>query len=192
MSMKIQIKTTPALIGQDSQKSSLSIRQRKAEQSISAPLPRVNIESTLPKIKIDQSQCFSESGLKSCAELTADNASYGVQKMYESIARIADQGTQLSNIHESDDKIVSQAYYNAYDQFSTDYNMVTMPRSRPQITLVEGATKVNVTGGTVRHDAKANAPEITYNAGKLDLYLRQKNSIQISVKNVTSTLDLFA
>lgn len=191
MSLRIQIQSTPALLGMDSKPAALDIRQKKADQELSAPLPRVQMESRLPKVQIDQSQCFSESGLKGSSELTTDNANYAIQKMYESIGRIADQGTQLSNIHEPDDKIVSQAYYNAYDQFDRDYNMVTMPRSRPKISVIEGKVDLSVVGGNVEHQVRINKPEIGYQAGKLDIYLRQKNNIIISTKESQGALDIY-
>lgn len=190
MGLQIQIQTTSAQIGMRSNPATLDMKQRKADQTISAPMPIVHVEMTLPKIQMDQTRCFAESGRKPAGEFVSDNSSYAVQKMYESVGRIAEQGTQLSNIHEPDDKLSSQASYNAYDQFMVDYNMVTMPRSRPEITVIEGKNDIKVTGGTFEHKVQINKPEISYKAGGVEIYMQRMHDIKFSTIETKNKFNL--
>ena len=170
--MRLVIDAQSAKIGVNIYNASVNRQSAEAKLGIDTELTQVNIDSTMPKVRIDQSRCFSESGLKTMAELTAENASKGVSKMYQSMARIVSQGNQLAQI--GSNPIASQAKYNAYDQFEHSFGMVTMPRSRPNITLIEGQMEIGVTGD-VNLDYQAGSMDSQYNPGKVDVYLAQKN-----------------
>lgn len=185
--MELRITTTPALLGLNRTPGKLDMQQPKADQEIHTEQAKVKIQSTQPKILIDQTQCFSESGLKPISDFSRENAQYGISKMYDSVARISEQGTELSNIQDPSNKFAEQGLYNAYDQFQVDYNMVTMPRSKPNITVIEGKTDITVEGGTVNHNVKVNKPIVDFKPGKVEIYIRQMNSINIEA--VPSKLD---
>lgn len=186
--MRMVVNAQPALIG---------LQTHNAQMNLKSPLPKIEIETTpgslnahitLPKIEIDQSQCFSESGLKGPLELIAENATNSVSAMYESVGRIAEQGDQLTIINKNANPIAEQAFYNAFDQFERDFNMVTMPKSRPKITLIEGKVTFDPTPTKVNISAKLTKPEMNYQPGKVEVYLRQKNSIDIRFEGLN--LDL--
>lgn len=186
--IRLVIQSQPALIG---------LQTTNAQMNLKNPLPSIEIETTpgslnahntLPKVEIDQSQCFSESGLKGIFELTAENAQYSVQQMLASTGRIAAQGDELTMISSGANIIAEQGYSNAFDQFDRDWNMVTMPQSRPKITLKEGGVTFNPTPAKVTITPRLTKPEMDYKPGKVDVYLRQKNSIDIQFEGLN--LDL--
>lgn len=178
MSIRLTASTTPYLIGMSTTPAKLNMRTTQPKVELHQEHGKVMIQTTAPKITIDQSQCFSESGLKGILELTRDMANESVSIMNESVGRIAEQGTELTNIHLGGNPIADQASYNAYDQFSHEFNMVTMPTSRPNIQLVRGTVRIQATGGKV--DAKLIRGEVAtdYSPGKVEIYARSKNSIQ--------------
>jgi len=57
--------------------------------------------------------------------------------------------------------------------------MVTMPRTRPQIDLIEGQVNINVTEGQNNQRVVAQKPRIDYQPGKIERYMKQYNSISI-------------
>lgn len=186
--MRIMVESQPTL---------LNIRTINAKTTMHTELPKIeletenanlNMQSTLPKIQIDQSQCFSESGLKSSRELTAENASRAVQEMYASIGRIVDQGNEMTNYHNGANIVAEQAFYNAYDQFDKEFGMVTMPMSRPNITLSRGKVDTNYQPAKVISTPRLSKPEINYEAGKVDVTVKRYNSIKFST--IPSSLDL--
>ena len=186
--MAMEIRTTNALIGVNRTPAKLDIKQPQAEVDRKITHAQVNVELSLPKIQIDQTQAFAESGLKKPLDLTAEIAQYSKSKMEESTGRIAEQGDALTDIHTGADVIADQALYNAYDQFSTEYNMVTMPRSRPEITVIEGDLDIKVKEGTIDEQTEIRRPEINNKAGKVEVYLKQRNSI--SMKYVGDSFDM--
>lgn len=177
--MRLVVDAQPALIGIRTTSAQLNMRSEQPLVEIHTEPSNLNAHNTLPKIEIDQSQCFSESGLKGILELTADNAAYSVQAMQESVGRIAEQGDELTNFAGGGNVIAEQAGYNAFDQFARDWNMVTMPQSRPKITLIEGGVKFDPVSAKVTFNAKLTKPEIDYQPGNVEVYLRQKDQINI-------------
>ena len=142
--------------------------------------PRLEIDSELGQIRIDQYQCFAESGLKNSIDLTEDNAAFAQQKFAQAVGRIVSQGdAMVASLSRGTDMIPIHAQENALAKNSREFNMVTMPRSRPQIDFVGGTVNINVIEGRVNLQTRANKPIIDYTRGNVDIYLRQKNSINI-------------
>ncbi|MCH4889298.1 hypothetical protein EZV73_17000 [Acidaminobacter sp. JC074] len=186
--MALEIRTTPAILGHNITKPQHSIEQPKAQVEGGFTLPTIKVEVSLPTVDIDQNQSFNESGLKDNQSFSADYVAYAKQKMQESIGRIADQGNELTNVHEGGNQIADQALYNAFDQFYNEFGMVTMPRTRPQITLIEGQVDIQVTEGQNNQRVIAQKPRIDYQPGRVERYMEQKNSI--SIKYIGEKVDL--
>lgn len=186
--MALEIRTTNAQIGIDRTPAKQDIKQPHAELELDVTQAQVSVELTLSKITIDQTQSFAESGLKGAQALTDANADYAKSKMYESIGRISGQGNELTNIHNGNDAIASQAFHNAYDQFSVDYNMVTMPKTPPKIDVIEGGVDIQVKEGTATNNSRTRKAELNYDPGKVTIYLEKKNSVDI--KYVGSNIDM--
>lgn len=178
---QLQIRTTPARLGMESQKAELEIEQPKYPQlDIQTQPLTLEMRSTPPRLIIDQSRCFAESGIKGNGELIADNAAYGFQKGLEAIGRIVDQGNQMADFHRGD-PIPDQAVDNAYDQFLREWNMVTMPRSRPDIQVIEGNVDIQVNEARVINNSVPQPVKLTFRPNSLNIYVAQRNSIEITV-----------
>lgn len=186
--MALEIRTTPALIAIRTTPGKQSIEQPRAEVEGSISLASVRIEGTLPKVKIDQNQTFNESGLKDIKTFSSDNVNFAYQKMQESIGRIAEQGTQMTDIHLGGDAIADQASYNAYGQFEHEFGMVTMPRTKPVVTVVKGTLDITVNEGQNNTKVVAKKVISSYERGKVETYLQQKKSI--SIKYLGERVDL--
>lgn len=177
--MALEIRTTPAILNYHNVKPQHSIKQPKARVEGSITHSKISVEATLPKVTIDQTECFNESGLKTVSAFRADNVAYAKQKMQESVGRIASQGDELTNVHLGGNPIADQAYSNAYDQFEHEFGMVTMPRSRPKIDVIEGRVDIKVQEGENTKRVIAQKPEIDYKQGKVEKYMKQYGSISI-------------
>lgn len=179
--MRIEMTSQPALIGLSTTKPVQSIEQPAPEVNINSELPRVSVESTLPKVRISQTKAFAESGLKGILQLGIENASRAMSKMISDSGRIVDEGNQFADIQNNVDVVAENADQNAFGQFTGELNIVTMPTSGPDIELIKGENNISVKGGTVDINVNVNKPVIDYQRGKLDIYLRQMNSLTISV-----------
>lgn len=175
----LTIETTQARIGIQTQQGSMSIRNPSVNSGISVTHQTIRIESTLPRVLIDQSRPFAEAGLKGNMELSQEYAAYGRSEMLKSAARIAEQGTALANFHQNPDAIADQGYSNAYEQFIHEFDIDSIPKSKPDIQVVEGTNEVTIQPGEVRNTITAVKPEISVEKTKVSVYLQQMNGIRI-------------
>ena len=166
---QIQINTTNAR---------LDIQQPKGEQQLRTTMPKAIIRSEKPKVIIDQYQCFAESGLKNVMDLTREAAQLGRQAAMQAIARIAEDGNRLAQVeNKMPDAIPELAEKNAWAPERV-YDIATMPMSRPKIDVV-GSIDIQWEMGKVNHTYTPRKPVVNYIPGKVDIYLKQKPSIEI-------------
>lgn len=178
---RIQIRTSPAKIAMESKQASIEIENPKYPQmDMSVKHVKIQMKSTPPRLLIDQTRPFAESGLMPTGELIADNASYAYSKGLEAIGRIVDQGNQMADFHLGD-AIPDQAITNAYEQFVREWNMTTMPRSKPKIDLIRGNVDIQIDYGEVSNNTKPQQVRYSFKPNQLSIYLQQHSNIEISV-----------
>lgn len=178
--MGIQIQTTQALIGINRTPGKLELSSPQAVLDIQIEEPKMEISGTLSRIEIDQTQCFAESGNKTIFMLNKDNADNAKQIALANIAKVTRQGYELASIEDGGNPIASHAKENAYTQFDNEFGMVTMPKSRPVITVIDGEMDYNFTRGDVILNPQIQRVTSNYTQTKIETYLRQKNSIEIN------------
>ncbi|MDM8534937.1 DUF6470 family protein [Clostridiaceae bacterium HSG29] len=174
-----------ALIGMNIQKPQLNLRTTRPSVNIETTQPKITMQSTQPKVLIDQTECFADAGIKSPERMTNENAQRAKQIAQENIAKVAQHGDQLSNIHLSNDDsvIADQAEYNAFTQFEHEYGYGVIPMHRPKFTPIKGELNIDVQKGSINVDYRKGNVENNFIRGKVETYLRQKNSLEISVVN---------
>lgn len=177
--MRLQINHTWGQLGMQTTPGRFEIKSPGYTLDIQTTLPRVKVEGTVPRIRIDQSRCFAESGLKKPLALTAENAQYSASEMLKNIGRIVEQGNAMADVHKSPNAIADQAMYNAFGQFERDYNMVTMPTSRPDIQVIEGQLDIQVTKGAVQNNTQIRRTDLNYVRGAVNVYLKQRNQLDM-------------
>ncbi|SKC55899.1 DUF6470 family protein [Maledivibacter halophilus] len=175
----LKITTTPALIGINTINAKLDISQPKADLNMHTEHAKVEINSENPKVIIDQYQCFAEAGLKNILDLTRETAQISKQAALKGIERRVSQGNQMADIHKDYNPIAEMADYNAFELFNREFNFGLIPKSRPKIDIIEGNVDIKVHEGKANMDVKINRPQVDYTRGKVEIYLRQKNSIDI-------------
>jgi len=177
--MKIQIRTTQAQIAwnvTDAKQTTPSIPKESLELDIEEPELEMEIKEA--EVQINQEQCFNESGLKTNRAFLDDMISRAQSAVMEGIAHRVDEGNQMLAIENKSDVIAENASYNAWERFYNEFGIVTMPMSRPEITVIDGDVEHNFKPGDV--DVKNSVFEIdkgTYEPWKIEYYMKQKNSI---------------
>ncbi|MCK8059837.1 MULTISPECIES: DUF6470 family protein [unclassified Fusibacter] len=180
---QVNISTTPAILSINRTRGQQTITQEQFTLDIQTEHPKVFIESTLPKVEIDQSRAFSEAGLKDVFELTRELAAYALNEMVASIGRIAEQGTQLTNVHSNPNAIADQAYYNAFEQFDSDWNIDFIPKSRPTITLIEGQNDIRVQEGHIINNTQKSKVEHQYTPSQVKIAMQSYNTIAFNYQS---------
>ncbi|GAB6086283.1 DUF6470 family protein [Alkaliphilus crotonatoxidans] len=182
--MQIQIRSQNALIGIGSTHGQYSIRQHQWLMELRAVEPELKIKMSDAILLIDQSQCFAEAGLKGIQQINRDYAAKGHRDALRGIARIAREGKELADIHKG--PAIAKQAKRRYHSRRQEFQYTMIPKSRPKITVIPQEVTGQYQKGYVEVKTGKIKPDIDYYPGKLDIYLRQKNSVEIQFvgKNV--------
>ncbi|HYE83655.1 MAG TPA: DUF6470 family protein [Clostridia bacterium] len=161
------------------------IAQPSAELMIDTESPKIEIHTEPVKVLIDQGQCFNESGLMDNGTLAEDVAQRGRQAAIEGIGRRVFEGNFMASVESGGKAIPNISFNNSFD--NKEFNMVTMPGSRPKIEVVGGTVDIRIDEGKVSTNAETNPPIIDVVLGDVEIFLKQEPSI--SFKFVDNKLD---
>ncbi|MDF2533249.1 MAG: hypothetical protein K0Q65_2830 [Clostridia bacterium] len=173
----IRISKTDGLIGINTTSANMSISQPKADFEMAIKHPKVEMHTEQIQVRIDQRQCFNESGLKDFTTLARDHANDGKQAVLEGIARRVNEGNMMAAIENNVDAIAEIAFNNSFT--SHVFDIETMPKSRPVIDFVGGTVDIRVDEGYVDIKSNPNKPLIDVEVGDVEIYLRQRPEINI-------------
>ena len=187
MGMSLNIQTQNALIGIDRTPSQLYIRQNQWPMEMSSKKPRLELNIEEAVIFIDQSQCFSEAGLKSTIELGREFAAKGIQSAMETTARIARDGREMADVHKGI-ALARLAKRNSTPKIR-QVAMDLIPKSRPIITVQPAKIEGYFDRGYIDIKLGKIEPDIYYTAGKVEVYLKQKDTIKYHY--VGNVIDVF-
>lgn len=102
--------------------------------NIQTTYPKVYIDRKLPKVTIDQYECFAEAGLKNNADFSKEYVEYSKSKASEAIEQIVYEGDRMAMIeNRMPDAIPEIAFENSIKE--KDWNMNMIPESRPKIDI---------------------------------------------------------
>lgn len=176
--MALEIRQIYGQIGIKTQRAWLDIRQIPPKSHIEQRPPEAIIDRKLPKVHIDQTQCFAESGLKPILQLAKEFYQEGMEAALEATGRIAEEGTRLLRIEDRGNPIADIAYERAYRQYQ--YNMVQMPKSRPNIEWDMGYLNIDwkINPAKIEWEIHTNAINDVI-PHKVDIYMKQWPDIEI-------------
>lgn len=170
--MQFKVTNIHGQIGINKNDATLSIRQPKADLEIVSEPAELNTQNKQVRIKIDQSQCFSEAGLKDIFELTEEFAQRGKEYALEAIGKIVDEGDRMAMIENHADAFGEIATAKALPP-PAEVNITLIPVSRPKIEF-EGGISFNPRIGELRINSRINSPQISATYPSLEVYLLQK------------------
>ena len=173
MKLSLQITNIHGQIGINTNNAEQSIRQPQAELNIQTTPSELNMHTEHVRIRIDQSRCFAEAGLKSVFELTYEFAQRGIQASLEAIGNEVYEGNLMGAIKNKIDAIAAIAAQKAFPP-PADFNIALMPQSRPKIDFIGGEVSYNPQMGNVSIEIRPNKAEINVTPGSVEIYMLQK------------------
>lgn len=174
----LRITKTDALLGIRTTPTKQRVVQRLADFEMSQKHPKVYIKSEPIRVLIDQSQCFSEAGLKNNTDLLDDLVQRSKQAAVEGIGRVVSEGNILASIENKSNAIADIALNNSIQ--TIDFNIDFIPKSRPKFEVVGGTVDITVDEGYVNIKSSANKPEIDVEVGSVEFFMRQNPEIHFS------------
>lgn len=111
----------------------IEMQTTKPELNMTQNDVKVQIKSELPRVIIDQTECFNTSGIKNNTALSLEISSEGYQHYLEYVQTTAEDGAALAAIERGGNTIKDIAVKNAYTEHV--FNIVSMPSARPKIEV---------------------------------------------------------
>jgi hypothetical protein len=142
--MPLQISRTDARISIQTTKSQLSIETRRAKLDLSHKEERIDIRTELPRVVIDQYECFASAGLMGPIDLTRQAAQAAKKQALDYAARVAGEGDLMAAIENKVNPQADIAWQNGttMNEFGLDY----IPKARPRITIEGGEVEITSRG----------------------------------------------
>lgn len=178
--LRLSIRQNFARLGIETQPGELNIRQQKGEQIIHQNPAEMSIENGRGELLIDASDAYSALGVGPHLEWNSRIYSQMYNIALQSIAGIVEDGNRMAQITNS-----RNAFADIAKQKATQ---------RPVISYTTEASVLNVKMEYIHHPAQIEITpqkaeieyipqkaEINYNRGNTNIYLKQKNSIDIQV-----------
>ncbi len=178
----LSIRTTPFVLSYDIKNAQLNMKQREGRFEGRTVHPEIQIKTTHPTLKIDQTECFNEAGSKTNSALLQELVNYSNSMHMRGIERIVNQGNELQRIENGANPIPSQAEYNAFDQYKHEFNIGTIPKSRPKIEVIEGNVDISVREGKIDKEYIKGGVDYEYIPGYVKYKVDSYNSIAIEYK----------
>lgn len=190
--MGLEINRVPARLDIETRPSNLSIQTRHAKLELSHKEAKVNVRTELPRVIIDQYECFATSGLMGPIDLTRQEGHRGMQQALIYAGKVALDGDSMAALENPVSPLPDIVERDAFPEheFGLDY----MPKARPKIT-VTGGVQINAernaegVNNGVRGIYTPGAVSIKYTPAEVRIRMAQYPSI--SMKYHRSRFDKF-
>lgn len=175
--MSLRIDHTYGRIGVEVQNSKLEIKNIQAKLERQQTHVQVEIKSDLPRVWIDQHECWATAGLKNNAEILQEAAANAHQQALAYTAQKAQEGDMLANTPYNKGAIASIARSNSYHENIYDIDLI--PKARPSIE-VTGGVNINFREAQINTDFIEGKAEISATNPYIRFYEEQKANLEIS------------
>ena len=174
----VEIRQTYAQIGMQSTRGIQTIEQPKPDFEMRREAPELSIEQPLGELIIDQSRAWDALAIGNHLEMMLRIYQQDRQIALETIGKIAEHGDRLAAIHLGGSPIADIAAEEG--RFTFGEYLFAGPADVDNVDIYYQANKplIEVREGRIHVDARAKAPVINYWPGKLEIYIKQYNSIQ--------------
>lgn len=181
---QIRLQSTPAQLEMQTIRGLMEIEQPKADLHIEQPPAQVNIDRIPSKLTIDQTKAREDVGLKSLTRLLEDATQQGRQDLLSGIARRVRDGEELMKIENGGGALARQAKRNSEGE-PKQFGIGWIPSAGSvQMEYDPGKVSIDVEMKKPIIESKINKPIIQYHPSKVDIYLKQHQSVKIDFENL--------
>ncbi|SFM23740.1 hypothetical protein SAMN04487943_110120 [Gracilibacillus orientalis] len=181
---QIRIQSQNALIGIQTSDAQLSIQSGSVKQTIRQPQADLRINTRPGKMTIDQSKALADVGIIPTEQSIRKMAQESMQTAIQGSKKRRRQGDELMKIENGGDPILRQSKVNG-DRPMKQFNIGWIP-SGDAVKFDYQPAKVNIesTANKPQIEVQTTENQFHYQPGGIDVYLEQKNSINIDFENV--------
>ncbi len=189
--MGLSIKTTDIQLGIETTPSKLRMSSEMAVLRFHQNQNKMRIETQKPEVKIDQSKCFSEAGIKNNSEFAREAASRGYKKVMQYIGKTANDGEMLAAIQNGGNTIAHIAVRDALK--TNEFVLGFIPKSLPEIKVtgkveVQWEIPQNVAMGGVDGEYTPARLKTDFEPARVDVYVSRYPSVDIKYERKLDVL----
>ncbi len=175
--MSLEIHQQYPIIGANIRAPLLKLHNEKPDLEISTNSSKLEIESTPPDLYIDQSVCYTSGLHMNIDEFARYFAGKGRQACLEGTARRAREGERM--VHIENPGAFKEIIASRQKAWS-DYPYLEMnPAPGPEIEFTVHPLQINYIPTELSIDVAPGYVENNFQPGDVEIYLRQKNKIEI-------------
>ena len=181
---QIRLESTYAKIGIEARDAVVHIEQPPAELDLQRTPTQMIIQTKPSKLTIDQTLAWEAMNVKSTNRMMEDFANDGRNAALEGVARRAQEGDALMEIENGGNPIAQHAKENAArpeKQFNIGF---IPPHFSVKINYEPAEVSIDWNIGRVINNTKMNKPIFEYEPYDVNVYLKEKNSLDIDFINV--------
>ncbi len=163
----------------------IGIQQYPASIRVSSPPPSLQVDTRAaemvakkqwPAVIIDMTKTRESMGYKPIVKLEQDIAKKAMAKADNGVRREVREGDQMGRIENHSNPIPQMAKEDAWSE--TSYNVGLMPTVPPDIKGI-GRLEIDCKMGKVSTKAEISKPQISASPGSVDIYVKEKPSIEV-------------
>jgi hypothetical protein len=185
--LRLSIRQTYAAIGMDSKPARQIMDASPGDQKIIQPQANMDFSSTPAKLEINSSEAWLALGKG--PHLEWNQRLYGQMKsiFLQQLAQTVAAGHRMAQITNSKNAFAELARESVDSQNPVNYVLGTPDFDNVEVNYSPGQVSTNMEPSPIEINYTPIKTDIQVEQGKLDIYLRQKNSISIEV----TTYDLY-
>ncbi|MGE5373249.1 MAG: DUF6470 family protein [Solirubrobacterales bacterium] len=175
--MDLAIHTTMGFLGLDFQLPQIRVSQTPAIFTIQQTAPQIEIKAKLPQVKIDQTACFEDTGVRSDGKMLAFYARKAKADVLQGIAERVDEGDRLSK-GTNGYTIAKEAYHDSINMRA--FGLEAIPKHRPKVTVDSEAAKISLKAGEVKVNGSKGETTIQAPYQAIRTFWIQKPEVEIT------------
>ncbi len=186
--MELKINQQYAKIGMDIKEPVLKLEISEPQLQTTTSRAELSIEAGQAVLHIDQSQCFADAGLRNLTQFAAYCGSLAYNDYSKGLDRVVGEGHMLARIE--DGASISQVAFNRCNPAPDPITVVAIPKQPPRTWFDSTPVKYDYSPAQVQSELRRGNVENNCERGYVDIYLLQKNSIEINWVN--NNYDIYA
>ncbi|TDF93508.1 DUF6470 family protein [Paenibacillus piri] len=180
---QLQIRQQPALLGIDADLGTQDIQQPRATFEMTTERPKQDIRQPRGELVIDQTRAWDALGIGPSLEVFSRIYSQGREIALRGIARRVEEGNRMAQI-QIDANPFAEIAKNVDRNFSEYDYAGEASFDNVDISYTAHKAEINTIDGKVNLNTHPNRVEYEYHRGKLDIYMRQYQSIEITAPEI--------
>lgn len=180
MGMRMSIETIRPQLQIRTTSGQLRVEREKEQLNIQNAWPKLTMHTTYAKVKIDQSACFADAGLKDNARLRMMFENNRTQDFFEGLSKKIADGNRLKNIVSKMPLQIPEIARENMFRNRKEFVFSQIPGVRPTIDFTEGRLDIKHQDGFARVHYVPGVVKLSYEQAKVEISATEGPKVNIT------------